>query len=182
MRRGLTWLLGGVVALSAIALWVPQRATTIVQAIDARRSATVDTGVLSVAAFRTQLPAVLERIAVEPARRDPFNDAPAPAAALSAVPAPVAAPAPPPLPLPAPAPVAPPLQWRLMGTMATPSGQRLVMLTHNNGQRTVIAEPGVQLDGGYEISAVAADAVRLLYPPLQTEVVIPIPPSQGSDR
>jgi hypothetical protein len=180
MRRGLLWVLGGAVALSAVALWVPQRATTIVQAIDARRSGTVDAVVMKTAATLPALPPALERIAVEPARRDPFAEAP------SAVPPPKAAPvmtaAAPPPPIATPVASPPPMQWRLMGTMATPTGQRLVMLTQGNEQQTVVAEPGVQLDGGYEIAAVTADSVRLIYPPLQTEVVIPIPPPQAPDR
>jgi zona occludens toxin (predicted ATPase) len=179
MRRGLLWLLGGVVALTAVVLWVPQRATTIVQAIEARRSAGVQTPALTAAAA---LPARLERVTVEPARRDPFADAAIPTAVVPAKPALLAAVAAVPQPMPAPAPSLPALQWRLMGTMATPNGQRLVVLTHSNEQQTVVAEPGVQLDGGYEVTAVTADAVRLLYPPLQTEVVIPIPPPQGPDR
>jgi hypothetical protein len=182
MRRSLLWLFGGVMALSAAVLWVPQRAVTIVQAIDARRSTAVDTLTSNATTARTPLPALLERNVVEPARRDPFADVTAaPTAALPAKPAQVAALAPPPA-TPAAAPSPPPLQWRLIGTMATPTGQRLVVLTHSNEQQTVVAEPGVQLDGGYQVSAVTADAVRLLYPPLQTEVVIPIPPPQGPDR
>jgi hypothetical protein len=179
MRRGLLWLLGGVVALSALVLWVPQRATTIVQAIDARRSVAVAAVAMNTAAAVSALPAVLERITIEPARRDPFTDVPSAAPAPKAPP--TVAPAPPP-PIAAPVASPPPMQWRLMGTMATPTGQRLVMLTQGNEQQTVVAEPGVQLDGGYEIAAVTADAVRLIYPPLQTEVVIPIPPPQAPDR
>jgi hypothetical protein len=179
MRRGLLWLLGGVVALSAVALWVPQRATTIVQAIDARRSGAAAAVAMNTAAAAPALPAVLERVTIEPARRDPFTDVPNAAPLPKAAPAVV--PAPPP-PIAAPVASPPPMQWRLMGTMATPTGQRLVVLTHNNEQQSVVAEPGVQLDGGYEIAAVTADAVRLIYPPLQTEVVIPIPPPQAPDR
>jgi hypothetical protein len=145
MRRGLLWLLGGVVALSALVLWVPQRATTIVQAIDARRSGAVAAVAMNTAAAVSALPAVLERITIEPARRDPFTDVPSAAPAPKAPP--TVAPAPPP-PIAAPVASPPPMQWRLMGTMATPTGQRLVMLTQGNEQQTVVAEPGVQLDGG----------------------------------
>jgi hypothetical protein len=182
MRRGLLWLFGAVLALTAVVLWVPQRASTIVQAIEARQSARLDAAPFVVRTALSQLPMVLTRTAVEPARHDPFLDPSLPAAPSPVRPvAAVTAPSPPPIPAPPPTP--PPLQWRLLGTMATPTGQRLVMLTHNNEQQTVVAEAGVQLDGGYEITAVTADAVLLRHAPLQTEVVIPIPtPQPPPDR
>ena len=184
MRRGLLWLLGAVSILSAVVLWVPQRATTLVQAIEARRpwvgAAGAATG--GDATAMRPLPTVLGRVVVEPARRDPFYDSPVVAVAAPMNAVSVVALQPPPSPVPAPVPPAPPLQWRLLGTMATPAGQRLVVLTHNSEQQTVVAEVGVSLDGSYEITAVTADAVRLLYPPTRTEVVIPIPPPQAADR
>lgn len=182
MRRGLLWLLGAVLALTAVVLWAPQQASTIVQAIESRRPAPLYVAPAAVTTALLPLPKVLTRVAVEPARRDPFFAALPPAAAPPSKPvAVVAVPTPPPTPAPVPTP--PPLQWRLLGTMATPTGQRLVVLTHNNEQQTIVAEAGVQLDGGYEVTAVTADAVRLRYAPLQTEVVIPIPtPQPPPDR
>jgi hypothetical protein len=184
MRQSFYWLLGATLALSAVALWVPQRATTLVQAVEARRTVqtTVESAVHSTGRSARPLPTALERVVVvEPARRDPFADAPqATAAPPRSKDSPVAV-VTPALPVPPASP--PPLQWRVMGTMTTPTGQRLIVLTHANEQHpTVVAEVGLRLDGGYEITAVATDAVRLLYPPLQTEVVIPIPPPQAPDR
>jgi hypothetical protein len=183
VRRGLLGLLGAVSVLSVVVLWVPQRAGTLVQAIESRRPSVAGAGSAtdSDATVRRPLPTTLERMTVEPAQRDPFSDAPALAAASPGKTAPVVAP---PAPAPVPAPVArpPALQWRLMGTMATPAGQRLVMLMRGDESQTVIAEAGVHLDGGYEITSVTADAVRLFYPPTQTELVIPIPSPQAAER
>jgi hypothetical protein len=181
VRRGLLWALGAVSVVSAVVLWVPQRATTLVQALESRRpvAGAADAATTGDAMTGRSLPTTLQRMTVEPAQRDPFSDAPALAAAAPVKTVPIVAP-PPPATVPAQA-AAPPLQWRLMGTMATPVGQRLVMLTRGDDPQTAIAEAGVHLDGGYQITSVTADAVRLLYPPTQTEVVIPIPPPQAPD-
>jgi hypothetical protein len=179
MRRGLLGLLGAVSVLSVVVLWVPQRAGTLVQAIEARRPSVAGAGSAtdSDATVRRPLPTTLERMTVEPAQHDPFSDAPTLVATAPVKTTSVLSPSPP-----APIAAPPPLQWRLMGTMVTPAGQRLVMLTRGDEPQTVIAEAGVHLDGGYEVAAVTAEAVRLLYRPLQTEVVIPIPPPQAPDR
>jgi hypothetical protein len=178
MRRGFAWLLGAALVSAALALWLPERAAHVVQVVEARRTTVLDAPQASGRAVMTApLPAVLERLPVEPARRDPFAQE-APAVAPAVVHSPSVAVAAAPLPVPAP----PPLEWRLMGTMATPEGQRIVVLAHSDEQRTVVAEAGVLLDGGYEVSAVSADAVRVVYPPLHAEVVIPIPPPPHRDR
>jgi hypothetical protein len=180
MRRGLGWLLAIVLALTAVVLWMPQRAATIVQAIDARPS------FINPVAFQAadsapllRLPTLLEPINLEPARRDPFVDRP-PAPPSPQPPA--AAPAPLPSPQPAPTPPPPPLQWQLLGTMDSPAGKQLVLLVHTSTQQTLLAEPGLRLDGGYEVVSIQADAVRLVYPPTQAEVVIPISPPPVSNR
>lgn len=179
MRRSFAWLLAAALALSALVMWVPQRATTIVQAIDTRRSEpeTVSLGRAASASPAAPLPVKLERPVIEPARRDPFAD-PAP---LAPPPPPkiATAPAPPPA---APAPTPPQMTWRLLGMMESPTGERLVMLAPHSGQQSLLAAPGLRLEGGYEVVTVQPDAVRLLHPPTQTEVVIPIPPPQASGR
>ncbi len=183
MRRGLAWLLAAALVLSGLALWVPQRAGTIVQAIDARRAlpAALSPGQSPSGAGLLPLPVKLERLLVEPGRRDPFSDPLPPAAP----PQPVVVPPPVVMsPVPAPALPAspPPLTWRLLGTMDSPTGERLVMLVPHDGQQSVLAAPGARLEGGYEVASVQADAVRVMHVPTQTEVVIPIPPPSVSER
>ena len=179
MRRGLTWTLAAALALSAVALWVPQRTATIVQAIELRRATPLDSQAVIASTVQLPLPATLEPTVIEPARRDPFAEAPAqPVAPALPVPPIAVAIAPPPPPQPAP----PPMPWRLLGTMDSPAGERVVLLVHQNEQQSLIATPGMRLDGGYEISSVGSEAVRLVYPPLQTEVVIPISPPQAVGR
>lgn len=179
MRRSLAWFLGAALALSALTLWVPQKTTTIVQAIDSRRPApgAMPLAQNALAGSLATLPPKLEPLLIEPARRDPFAD-PAPPA-----PTPAAKSSPPPAPSsPAPAPPPPPMTWRLLGTMDSPTGERLVMLVQHNGQQSIIATPGLRLEGGYEVLAVQADAVRVVHPPTHAEVVIPIPPPPGAGR
>jgi hypothetical protein len=179
MRRSLVWLLAAASALSGLALWLPQRASTIVAAIEERRAVPLpgtvtDDGRASPA---RPLPSNLEPLVVEPARHNPFGEMAAPAPPK---PPPVAAaPAPPPA---APALAPPPMNWRLLGTMETPTGERLVMLTQQGGQHSVLATPGAVLEGDYEVVTVQTDAVRVVHRLTQTEVVIPIPPPRVSGR
>src|SRR5207237_5548214 len=73
----------------------------------------------------TPLPGHLEPLQIEAARRDIFVPVePAPP------PAPVIAAAPPPPPPPPPA--APAVTWRYLGSMVTPAGERLVMLSRSD--------------------------------------------------
>jgi hypothetical protein len=181
MRRGLLWLLCGTAAVSAVSLWAPQKAHTIVQAVESRRAPEAVTVPLADARSRAPLPEALARASVEPARRDPFADSVPPSPLLAAA---VPAAAAPPAPLAAPVAAPPPLLWRLLGTLSDPQGQRLVVLVSSSAteEKSVVAAPGARLDGGYEVVAVGDESVRLVYPPLQTEVVIPIPPPQAPDR
>lgn len=72
------------------------------------------------------------------------------------------------------------MQWRYLGTMVTPAGQRLVMLAR--GDTVVTVQPGASLDDGYVVEAVGSDAIRVTYPPLGTVVDIPIPPAPPPRR
>ena len=182
MRRSLLWLLAATVLASAVALILQRPTTALVQAVQAARGAQNLSG-LEVADAATiaklRLPPTLQRWELEPATRDPFAEA-------AVAPAPVPQPVPPPVALaiaapPPPAP--PPMAWRYLGAFDTPDGKRLVMLTRqNNDSQAVIVERGTRLDDGYEVLAVSNEAIRLLYPPLQSELVITIPPPPVSDR
>lgn len=182
MRHSLIWLLGATVLASAVALILQRPTIAVVQAVQAARGAQNLSGselADAVPVAKLPLPPALRRWEVEPATRDPFAEAPV---------------APPPLPQPVPPPVAlviaappppapPPLAWRYLGAFDTPDGKRLVMLTRqNNDSQAVIVERGTRLDDGYEVLAVSNEAIRLLYPPLQSELVITIPPPPASDR
>jgi len=168
MRRGLRWALGAAVLASAVALLVRRPVTAVVQAVEATRGARALDSPAAPAhgANRAPLPATLPAWPVPPARRDPFTDMPPPTA-----------PPPPPPPAPLvqvapPPPAAPTLAWRYLGTLNTPEGRKLVMISRGNEPGAVVVEPGMRLDDGYEVQAVSDEAIRLLYPPLQYEVVI----------
>jgi hypothetical protein len=185
MRSSVAWLLLITLALCVVVLWLPERATLLVRAVETQRQAPArgtDSADFTAAAARlpVPLPSVLEPVVLEVVHRDPFAEpsrsvASAPSAArVSVASAPTSA-------TPMPAPLAPPMTWRLLGTMDAPGGERLVMLVQHNEDQTVLAIPGTRLEGGFEVAAVHADGVRLVHPPSNTEVVIPIPlpPSPG---
>lgn len=183
MRRGLLWLLGATALASVASLLMQRPITAVVQAIDVSRHAGAFRGSPSVEsdlAAKEPLPTALRRWDIEPAKRDPFTDA---TSALTPLPPPapppaaqVVAMAPPPPPAP------PPMMWRYLGAMQAPDGKRLVMLGRESDPQALIVEPGTRLPDGYEVLALSGEAVRLLYAPLQLEVVIAIPPPPASER
>jgi len=65
-----------------------------------------------------------------------------------------------------PQPSAPPLPYRIAGTIAYDGALRLVLAA---GDRIYEAKVGEMLDGHYRVEAVAADSVTLLYTPLGIE-------------
>lgn len=176
MRRGLLWMLAVTVVLSAVALWVADGPAKVVAALDRTGAAA-----LSLAEPRTPvdpaqpLPQQIASMTLEPAQRDIFAPVEPPASKVAATP-PETAPAP----EPPPAPSAPAMTWRYLGSMLTPSGQRLVMLAR--GETNVTIEAGTVLEDGYVVQAIGADAVRLVYPPLGTVVDVPIPAATPSSR
>jgi hypothetical protein len=95
--------------------------------------------------------------------------------------APVTPPAPPPPPPPPPAPPPPPppppappaMNWRALGSMVTPAGERIVWLAKGNDEITV--KPGAQLDDGYVVQSVDADKVVLSYPSIGTTATLSLP-------
>lgn len=179
MRRGLLWALGAAVLASVVALNVRGPVSAVVQAVEAQRSDyALDRPTAQIdATARAPLPVTLPVWLVPRARQDPFADAPLPA---MAPPAP-----PPPAPLAqvaAPPPAPPAMVWRYLGTLHTPDGKKLVMISRRNEPDAVVVTSGLRLDDGYEVQAVSDEAIRLLYPPLQYEVVITIPAAVASDR
>jgi hypothetical protein len=175
MRRSLQWALGGTVLACVAALWgtqspglisaVEPRIREHAEALDAVQPRIADN--TSVVA---PLPAELPRLQLDAAKRDPFvaTEPPAP------VPAPlpkvrpfVGPPAPPP---PPPAPV---VNYRFLGSMLTPSGERVVYLARGDAAIRVAA--GDHLDEGYVVESVTSSAVQLVYPPLGAHMTVPIP-------
>jgi hypothetical protein len=172
MRRGLTWTLTATLVLSAVALWggkVPRVVSAIEPRI--RDAATPPDPRLSDASTPptdlASLPSDLPRIAAEPAKRDIFVPYAPPTAAATPVPMPVVAATPPP-----PQPQAPSITVRFLGSMTNPNGQRVTYLAR--GDAAVSVSVGAQLEEGYVVSAIAADAVTLTHPGTQTRVTVPI--------
>ncbi len=181
MRRSLLWLLGATVLASVAALIVQRPITAVVQAVDTKRITGDRRAALAAddaVAAKPPLPAALPRWDIEPARRDPFADTPAAVTPVPTARPPVAqaviAPPPPPAP--------PAMTWRYLGAMDAPDGKRLVMLGRPTDTQAVIVERGTRLEDGYEVLAVSTEAIRLVYAPLQYEVVIAIPTPPASDR
>jgi hypothetical protein len=182
MRRSLLGWLALVMVLSAVAIWVPQRATKVVEAVKSAQSPPVELATPR-DGISKPLPFALEPVNVRLAQRDPFaasavQIAAAPLKVQVATPVPAAAVSP----VEATSAVTPAVGWRCMGTMTAPDGGRLVLLTQASGKDMVVAAPGAVLDGGYEIVAVVADAVRLYHQATRAEVVIAIPPAQEPAR
>lgn len=172
MRRNLMWALSLSVALTIVALW-GQEAPRLVSALEPRLHE-IDlpvgpaTGNSKTAAV--ELPTELPLLSIEPAKRDVF----APRAPLPQPAVVTAAPPPQPQPVqpPAPTPQAPELNLRFLGNMVTPAGQRLVYLAR--GDAAVPVAVGDRLDEGYVVTSLTADAVTLVYPPLDVRVTLPI--------
>jgi hypothetical protein len=163
VKASLRWSLAATLVLSAWALWSPAEPLPVVAPAAERPH--VSTAGVDVS---EPLPPSLERQALEPAQRDPFG-AVAQAAQPPAAPKPfmLVGPEQPP-----PPPPPPPLNYRFLGQMQTPEGQRLVYLS--KGQDVTPVEVGTRLDEGYVVEAVSAEAVSLRHPAHDTRAVIPI--------
>lgn len=172
LRSSLRWLLLGSTGLSILALAWPEHAASPVVAVAAR------TEILDAAPGEQQpsmrssgLPPQLPPHPLDKSGFDPFASVqPPPTVAL-------AAPALKPFvgPLYVPPPVAPTLNYRYLGQMTDPSGQRLVYLA--GPAKEIAVTTGTRLDEGYVVESVTTDAVRLHYPPLDARAVIPLPAS-----
>jgi hypothetical protein len=177
MRRSLFWALLGTLAASALTLWVGRQAPVLVAAVERAGARAELPAPQARAAATTALPARLERLGLEPSRRDPF------VAVVPPQPKPALAPAPPPMqmagpPPPPPLPSAPAVRARFLGRMVTPAGDKLVFLSA--GDKTVLAQAGDVLDDGYVVDSVTDQAVVLRYPALDVKVTLPLPPLPAS--
>jgi hypothetical protein len=122
------------------------------------------------AAASAPLPSRLPDRDMEAGRLDIFTPVTPPPP--PAPPAPPPAPPPPPPPPPAP----PQMNWRALGSMVTPEGQRLVWLAKGNDELTV--KPGTTLDDGYVVQSIDDQSVTLLYPAIGTVTRIELPHGQ----
>jgi hypothetical protein len=172
MRPALRWGLAATVVASAAALWVGDKSVgSVVAAVDrATGSAPLPLAAAPDRDDAAPLPPAIEPTIVEPARRDIFTAVQPPAPPPPPPPKPFVGP-----PLPPPPPAPPPLNWRFVGSMTTPAGERLVMLSRGGDNATVV-QPGTRLDDGYVVESIGGDAIRLSYPPLGAVVDLPLPP------
>jgi hypothetical protein len=188
MRNGLKWSLVATGIASVAALWLDpgdKGSGTVV--VDARTPAPSGTapGPDPYSAWRPAapssdasaplpaLPSVLPERDVAAGQRDIFAPVPPPPP-----PSPPPPPAPPPPP-PPPPPMAPPMNWRALGSMLTPGGERIVWLAKGSDEITV--KPGTQLDDGYVVQSVDKDKVVLLYPSIGTTATIQLPHEQSGN-
>lgn len=175
MRSSLRWLLFGTVLLSALAWWWPDDVS---RAITPPSLPTAMTAASSFSPTNTAvesrllpLPERLPSPALESTGFDPFAGVPPPAP-------------PPPKPVAAPSPVAPPLptppalNYRYLGQMTDPLGNKLHYLI--KADKDVPVTVGTRLDEGYVVQAITADLISLHYAPLDARVDIRIPPAKDS--
>lgn len=184
MRGSIKYALAATILLSAAAIWTSDPPAEVAAAI---RTVGMQSGeALASRAIprptanrnvEPSLPSSLPILHMEPARLDIFMPVQPPMEPVPIQPAPkeeVVAVAQ------QPAPAAPPMPWRFLGSMVTPTGSRIVMLAHGNTLMHV--EPGTRLSNGYVVEAVGPDAVRFIYPPLDTVVLLPLPASPDEPR
>lgn len=175
MRTELRWTLLATLLLSGWALWSGRGnapASTVAQVEPPSESGGVYR-MQSTGHDRLTLPVRLERDVMEPAKRDPFAPAAAPAPALAEVkPFVLVGPD-----LPPPPPPPPALSYRYLGQMRTPGGERLVYLS--KGVDTTPIAVGTRLDEGYVVEGISSEAILLRYPPLDTKAMIPIPQGES---
>lgn len=187
MRNSLKWTLAVTGIASLIALWLePGGAGATPGVVGARVPApssdpyaawrTAAAAASTDAAARAAsapLPSRLPDRDLEAGRRDIFT--PVTAAPPPLPPAPPPAPPPPPPPPPSP----PQMNWRALGSMVTPDGQRLVWLAKGSDEITV--KSGTMLDDGYVVQSVDGQAVVLLYPSIGTTVRLDLPHAQAGN-
>lgn len=166
MRAPLRWMLGGSVALSALALWWPQDGNpAVVAAMDDSQAPALAKGEAAVPA----LPAHVAAALLDEAISDPFIGPQPPSPPAPSPPKPFVGP----IYIPPPAP--PAINYRYLGQMTDPDGKKLVYLAR--ADKDVQVSTGTRLDEGYTVEAITAEGVRLFYAPAGARVTIPIPPA-----
>lgn len=179
MRSSLKWTLAATGIASIAAVWLePAGQGEVPGVVGARvqqpssdpysnwRTAAVATA-SDTAAASAPLPSRLPDRDMDAGQLDIFTPV-TPPPPPSPPPPPPASPAPPP-----PAPSPPQMNWRALGSMVTPDGERLVWLAKGNDELTV--KPGTTLDDGYVVQSVDDQAVVLSYPSIGTMTRIPLP-------
>ena len=180
LRPGLRRVLIGTVVLTAAAvLWPADSTTRVAAAVDRGALRHADLVLTRTPASPTvkqhPLPAKLPEHLLEKATFDPFIGVTSQADGAASASAPASRPlvgpvyeAPPP---------PPPMPYRYLGQMLDPAGKRLVYLTRPD--KDVSVSVGTRLDEGYVVEAIDDKSVRLLFPPQNVRMVIPI--AQTSD-
>jgi hypothetical protein len=181
MRPWLRWVLAATVVVSGLALVWPDKTVHAVSGtvLRGRNEAAVAQAAATTPYDPTQpagpLPALLPRHVLGKANFDPFVGVQPPA--------PPATPAPKPFvgPVYQPPPPPPPINYRYLGQMTTPGGDRLVYL--NSGTADIPVAVGTRLDEGYVVESIASDGVHLYYPPLKAHAIVPMsPPAQDTSQ
>lgn len=177
MRAGVSWALGATLLASVIAIW-NEEAPRVVPAAENGYRTGAENRVLApfgddgTSEFEGPLPTHLPRLQIEEAKRDIFTPYKLPAESAVAF-VPVLESTQPARQDPLPLPQAPVIALRYLGSMITPEDVPMVFLAR--GDEAVTAVAGQQLDEGYVVESITAEAVKLVYPPLQTRVLLPIP-------
>lgn len=178
-RRPVFWLFLVTVLASAWALWWPEDP---IRASRSESASHIGSGGIAApltadpsipASSLTELGGMEQPLAWSSASADPFApdvvepqaEAPAPSAPIATNESP---PAPPP---PRPRPV-----YSVIGRMASPEGQALVLLARTDAQGfSAVAVPGLELDDGFTVQEVSAAGVRLLHAATGDVVILPVP-------
>ena len=181
MRSSLKWTLAATGIASLVAVWLEPGGPGEVPGVVGARASSPSSdpyGSWRIAAATTAPPAVasaplpsqLPDRDMEAGQRDIF-------APVTPPPPPGPPPAPPAPPPPPPPPPSPPqMNWRALGSMVTPDGQRLVWVAKGNEEVTV--KPGTTLDDGYVVQSIDDHVVVLVYPSLGATARLPLPQSQ----
>jgi hypothetical protein len=72
------------------------------------------------------------------------------------------------------------MQWRPIGAMRTPAGERIVWLAR--GAEEVRVSVGTRLDDGFLVQSIEAETITLVYPPLGTVTTLNLPLETRGNR
>ena len=104
---------------------------------------------------------------MEAAARSPFVPPAPPAPKLAASTPPVAAPPPPPPPA---------ITYRFWGSVATPTGERVLYVARDDNAQPTAVQVGTRLDGGLQVEQITAGAIVLVQPESQRHVTLSLSP------
>ena len=113
------------------------------------------------------LPSTWPSLNMEAADRSPFvPPAPPPPRQAASAP-PVAAPPPPPLPA---------VTYRFWGSLATPTGERVLYVARDDNGQPIAVQVGTRLDGGFQVEQITAGAIVLVQAESQRHVTLSLSP------